>query len=153
AAHTIVLTHQGDKPETRPLAGAVRVVKGEEVGSLELLHPGDRVRFSTHYEDGQNRVAEILDAAAVQRAAVAQQEPTARALQQEGVPGEFAPDSSNASAAAILLYRPGGDWARALSAGAPIRVSLGGSQVDAVVRRVSPWGDKTRVDFTLAAGQ
>jgi hypothetical protein len=86
----------------------------------------------------------------VKEARAAQYRQMAQRLAKEGIPGEIVAQRESGADAAMLLYRPGGDWARALQPGDPVRVAVGSAPVDATVRKVQPWGEKTRLAVAFA---
>jgi hypothetical protein len=148
---TLRLLNDKGEQTVLPLAAALTVRKGERHGGAGLMGKGDRVRYQTHYEDGRYRVSEVLDAAALELDAAEQRDHVRKTLTREGIPGEIVPDAQQPREASLLLYRPGGDWARALSPGDEVSVALGAARVKGSVRRILPWGEKTSLGVTLAA--
>lgn len=139
-------------PQTLKLARDVRVLKGERRGGPDLLAAGDRVRTQSRFEDGEYRVAEILDQAALERDAARQRRRLEEVLAREGVPGEVQAVQTPLREAALLLYRPGSNAARLLRPGDRIRVSAGEKRVSLPVKQIKPWGEKTSVTVELPVG-
>lgn len=131
-----------------PVSRKFRMMRGAESGGVELLRPGDRVRYQTWYEDGQYRLVEATDEPALARAAGELQKRLAQEIAGDGIPGEVAAVGPGAGEATLLLYRPGGDAARDLEPGMAVRFDPGQAPA-ATVRRVEPWGEKTRLTVSL----